>query len=316
MLCYVMLSRADADRSRADAERMKMELELLRARAELGNETRQFNSDHAVGSKMSLPNQSESEDIAAFFQSFEKVCRLQNIAEDRWATLIPSLFNANTRAAYNRLNYDDCCVYRILKDKLLKSSRLNAKHYLSVFNAMHRSGKENYNSFLNRLRDVQRFYLDSKEIRDFEGLCEDILLERFKDSLEEKCRVFVESRTPRTPQAAAEFADLYFEIMKPSERPSGVGSSSKFKVPNDKVTPQGKESVEPGAHQKGNNLKFHEKRGKFRSANSVSNNKKNRNERTSKSHQLCVLWVWQPNTQVKKLSYVGQQKIGPSEFFE
>ena len=209
---------------------MKMELELLRAKAELGNEARQSNPDQARGSKMFLPNQLESEDIAAFFQSFKKVCRLQNIAEEKWATLIPSLFNANTRAAYNRLNYEDCCVYRIFKNKLLKSSRLNAKHYLSVFNSMHRSGKENYNSFLNRLRDVQRFYLDSKEIRDFEGLCEDILLERFKDSLEEKCRVFVESRTPRTPQAAAKFADLYFEIMKPSERPAGVGSSSKFKM--------------------------------------------------------------------------------------
>ena len=252
-----------------------MELELLRARAELGNVARQSNSDQAVGSsKMSLPNQSESEDIAAFFQSFEKVCGLQNIAEEKWATLIPSLFNANTRAAYNRLNYEDCCVYRILKDKLLKSSRLNAKHYLSLFNSMHRSGKENYNSFLNRLRDVQRFYLDSKEIRDFEGLCEDILLERFKDSLEEKCRVFVESRTPRTPQAAAEFADLYFEIMKPSERPAGVGSSSKFKVSIDKVVPQGKEPVEPGVSQNGNNGKFHDKRGKFRSANSASNYKK------------------------------------------
>ena len=39
-------------------------------------------------------------------------------------------------------------------------------------------------------------------------------------------------------------------------------------------TPQGKEPVEPGAPQNRNNLKFHKKRGKFRSANSVLNNQK------------------------------------------
>ena len=215
----IALARAEAERSRAETERLKMELELMRARADLGTAngapTRSINSESGLGgSRMPLPVQADGEDPTVFFQAFEKVAKLQGIDEEKWARTVPSLFNSTLRAHYNRLNFDTCSDYILLKREILKAARLNAKFYLEKFKDLHRAGKDSYAEFLNKLSDVQRYYFEAKQITDFETLRDDMLLERFKDSLPVETRFFVDSRRPLSPQEAAEYADLHFDCSR------------------------------------------------------------------------------------------------------
>ena len=222
----------------AKTELRRLELELIRARN--GSDPmldRHSEMNHGWG-KLNLPKQTELEELPQFFQSFEKICRLQNIPENKWAQIIPGLFNASTRTSYNRLGYDICSDYKRMKTEMLNSARLNSKHYSQVFNAMHRTGKENYVQFLNRLIDVQQFYLESMEITTFEALRNDILMQRFKDSLHQDVRFFVDSKQPLTPRDAAKCADLFFECQKPPERKFGAGVQKKEIDQNQKMNAQ------------------------------------------------------------------------------
>ena len=293
------MAKAETDRARAETDRMKMELELLRARAELNGDApeRIMNTEGGRASgKMQLPFQADGEDPTAFLQSFEKVARLQGVKEDKWAQMIPSLLNSKLRAHYNRLDYDVCSDYKLLKFELLKSVRLNAKFYLDKFKIMHRSGSETYTQFLNRLSDVQRYYLEAKKIDEFQQLRSDMLLERFKESLPVDARFFVDSRQPVTPSQAAEFADLHFDCRLPErqsgtkfgQRGEGVGVHKPTHAPNPTDESPRPDGVPPSKAERG---KFLGNGGKPSSAGFVRRNNfvnfvKNDDGRGSKTSRI------------------------------
>ena len=96
----------------AKMELRRLELELIRARN--GSDpmlNRHAETNHGWD-KLNLPKQTELEELPQFFQSFEKICRLQDIPENKWAQIIPGLFNASARTSYNRIGYETCSDYK------------------------------------------------------------------------------------------------------------------------------------------------------------------------------------------------------------
>ncbi len=216
--------RLEAEKTRFEMDmrlqerKAELEIEVLRARAQLGVEradngppqTPMAGSSHGHGNSK-LPAMLENEDPITYFHSFEKIAQLQGLAEETWSQLLPSLLNSAMRNHYTRLSYDACRDYRAVKAELLKCARMNAKYYLEKFRTMKRTGKENYSQLIYRIRDMLNYYLEAKHIDDFEKLKDDILIQKFMDSLPSETRYFVESRKPVDATAAGELADLHYE---------------------------------------------------------------------------------------------------------
>ena len=102
--------------------------------------------------------------------------------------------------------------YAVVKQIILNRFQLNAGTYLHRFRSVARTGNESYSLFLNRLDGLLSYYLDAKQVNDFEALREDIVLQQFLTSLPTVVRAFVEARVPESPSKAAELADLHFQI--------------------------------------------------------------------------------------------------------
>ena len=216
---------AEKDRWKAEKEKMQMEIALLREKAQLGllqtNVSVSGNELHNTSSSYSkLPVMHDSEDPVSYFRSFERVASLQCIAENSWAKILPSLLNAAMRLHYNRLSIEICTDYRQTKTALLHACRTNARSYLERFKTMHRSGKQTYAQLLDQMQDTFDYYLECKNVHDFESLKDDLVLERLRESLPPATRYFVEARKPKSASEVAEYADLHFECTLEGKRSS------------------------------------------------------------------------------------------------
>ena len=113
---------------------------------------------------------------------------------DLVARILPSLLYEKANNIYSRLDIDTCRSYDSVKTEILRGFRLNPKAYLQKFRTMKRYGEDSYSQFLHKLKDVQNYYLESKQITEFQSLCDDMLLEQFRSELPGEFGVFVDQR--------------------------------------------------------------------------------------------------------------------------
>ena len=228
---FMAEGQAAERKAKAERDRMEMELALLREKAQMGLLRRDSSEDDIVQSRAEvglnrskainvLPSMHENEDPISFFHSFEKVARLHEIDPSEWPKLLPSLLNSTLRQHYNRLSYTICRDFKRIKAEILAACQMNPKYYLDKLRTMHRIGKETYAQFLCRLRDMQEYYLEAKEIENFESLKDDMLAERLKESFQTEIKFFVEARRPTSAEEVAKYADLHFECMQEAKRGS------------------------------------------------------------------------------------------------
>ena len=89
-----------------------------------------------------------------------------------------SLLNDKANKICSRLDIDTCRSYDSVKTDILRGFRLSSKAYLQKFRTMKRYGDDSYSQFLHKLKDVQNYYLEIKQITEFQSLCDDMLLEQ------------------------------------------------------------------------------------------------------------------------------------------
>ena len=75
---------------------------------------------------------------------------------------------------------------------------------------MKRSGDDSNVQFLSKLKDMHRYYLDSKSITTFESLSEDIIVEQLRSVLPAETVTFVDQRRIENADEITKFAELFF----------------------------------------------------------------------------------------------------------
>ena len=55
-----------------------------------------------------LPAMGLHEDLLAYFLTFEKIAKINNVPVELWPNLLPPLLNVSTRTHYSRLSYEIC----------------------------------------------------------------------------------------------------------------------------------------------------------------------------------------------------------------
>jgi transposase InsO family protein len=211
-----------------DRERLEIERERARLRNDgpgsegrgevLGNLLAASNGLHHPSAPLRdlLPRLADGDDdVIAFFVAFEKVCSVQELDEARWASYIPALLNSKARLAYSRLSGEECKEYAKIKKAVLGQYRLTPGAYLDKFRNSSKQFDETFVQYLARMRDLQTYYHDCKEINTYERLRDDNLGEQFKRMLGPDLRTYVDERLPEgNPGAMAELCDQYMQAHK------------------------------------------------------------------------------------------------------
>ena len=95
------------------------------------------------------------------------MCTLHGIQGQQLARILPCLLNEKTNKIYSRLDIDTCRSYDFVKTDILKGFPLSPKAYLQKFRSMKRYDDDSYSQFMHKLKDVQNYYLGSKQITQY-----------------------------------------------------------------------------------------------------------------------------------------------------
>ena len=195
------------------AERERLEIEKERSKLRAGNGVVSAVVPSEI--KGMLPSM-QGDDVIGFFNAFERVLEMYEVDSGLWAKLLAPHLSQKATRVYSRLSLEQCKCYETVKEHILLSYKCSSTMYLDKFRSASRSGQESYSLFSNRLRDLLRFYLDSKSITQFDALVEDLIFIQFLDSLDKvpDVKKFVLERNPANVKAACEFADLFYDVSK------------------------------------------------------------------------------------------------------
>ena len=184
----------------------------LRKQYELANPGESAPRDTVSSAVKGLLPKMDNDDPLAFFHIFERTLEMHDVDRSKWCLLLPACLSAKATKVYSGLTLEQCQNYDLVKKTVLMSYRLTAKSYRDCFKTMRRTGQESYVLFLRRLTEMQRYFLQAKEIDSFDKLVDEEILEQFIESLSPAVREFVVSRQPDKPSRAAELADLCFQV--------------------------------------------------------------------------------------------------------
>ena len=126
------------------------------------------------------------------FLMFLKRLVLCGIQGQHVARILPSLLNEKANNIYSRLDIDTCRSYDSVKTEILRGFRLSPTAYLQKFRTMKRFCEDSYSQFLHKLKDVQNYYLESKQITKLQSLFDGMLLEQFSSELPGEVGFFVD----------------------------------------------------------------------------------------------------------------------------
>ena len=129
----------------------------------------------------SMPTSTDQ--VLAWFQAFEKALLVQGIDKALWAKILPQYLTGHALITYSKLTLEQSQIYSETKNEILKGYKLTPYKYLQKLKAMKRTGNESYTQFLERLKQAQKHYLESKSICTFQQLLTDNLYVQMSDSL-------------------------------------------------------------------------------------------------------------------------------------
>lgn len=120
--------------------------------------------------KARLPVMSPDCDVIAFFMMFEKTLELNAVPKELWARFLPSVLNERAGKIFAQQPIDCCRDYDKSRSLLVNAFKCGSDVYLRKLQTSRRTGSESYTMFLNRLVEYQSFYLQSRNIVDFDAL--------------------------------------------------------------------------------------------------------------------------------------------------
>ena len=171
-----------------------------------------FDSNAGKEVRHLLPRMSDNSDDCFSFCS-EITLTINNVPKAVWPKLLPQLLSARAHKCISHLTLEECIDFEKVKSSILTSYRPNYRTYLAKFKSLKRTGSQKYLTFLNRLEERYKFYLESRKIDSFYALFDEIVKLQFLESLDSGVRSFVEARTPATAKIIAEAANIAYETL-------------------------------------------------------------------------------------------------------
>ena len=125
----------------------------------------------------------ENSELPQFFETAQKLFGMYEVPAEVKAQLLIPLLTAQAKALVNRLTADKLADYAEVKRFLLTEYKLTPREYKTRFDTAAKSASETYMLFTARLRNLLTYYLWSRGVIDFDGLCNLLISDRLKAAL-------------------------------------------------------------------------------------------------------------------------------------
>src|SRR5664279_3480788 len=170
-------------------------------------------------------------ELIVFFDSIERMFGELEVPNALRVILLKPYLSERAAMLVNRLTGDVASDYKYVKKYLLEQFRLCPQYFLETFNRVQRAPNETYRAFVSRLSRLLQHYLRSRCVQDFDTVCQLLIADRVKTSLNETVLKHVlnaestgDSKWLR-PDALSDVLDTYYANFQVNDRPraSAIG---------------------------------------------------------------------------------------------
>uniref|UniRef100_A0A674E7Q6 Gypsy retrotransposon integrase-like protein 1 n=1 Tax=Salmo trutta TaxID=8032 RepID=A0A674E7Q6_SALTR len=179
--------------------------ELLRNRSSFGRAPDTFD---IVGNLRLLPQFNER-DPETFFLLFERVANARSWPDSDRALMLQCVLTGKAQEAYSALSVADSVIYDKVKTAVLQIYELVPEAYRQRFRTLKRDDKQTHVEFVRQLSSQFNRWCSASAVMTFQGLCELIMLEQFKDTVPDRIATYINERKVKTVAEAAVLADEY-----------------------------------------------------------------------------------------------------------
>src|SRR5664279_5227255 len=170
-------------------------------------------------------------ELIMFFDSVERMFKELEVPTQLRVTLLKPYLNERAIMFVNRLTGDVASDYEYVKRYLLEQFRLCPQYFLETFNRVQRAPNETYRAFVSRLSRLLQYYMRSRGVIDFETVCQLLVADRIKTSLNESVLKHVLSTESTDdskwlrPDALSDVLDTYYANFQVNDKPraSAIG---------------------------------------------------------------------------------------------
>lgn len=212
--------RADLEKTvalekiRQQTELAKLDLESQRLALRVGRMSGGQNDGSGdILNSLRLVKKFNEKDVDTFFILFERVAEARTWSDAERVVLLQCVLTGRAQEAFSSLSAPDSGDYLKVKAAIVKSYELVPEAYRQRFRGW-RKGDKSHLEFARELRTHFNRWCASAGVTDFEGLCNLIVLEQFKNSVPERLAMYLSAKNVSTAAKAAELADDFLLTQK------------------------------------------------------------------------------------------------------
>ena len=172
------------------------------------------------------------DDVLTFFHTFERAMNLNRVEKEDWPRFLPAQLNSKANKVLSGLSLEENENYDICKQAVLNYFQLGPSTYLKAFRTLKRANGENYKMYRNRLKEFLKYYIEAKGIDDLDAMADAMLAEQFLEMLPLEIRQFVISKQPQDSEQCCEFADLFSEVTRNTNKPASPRNAAADEIGN------------------------------------------------------------------------------------
>lgn len=211
-----------------DFELCKFEIEETEQRESARLRARQMSSefvtteaDFDVNKCICLIPPFSERDVDKYFVLFERVATTLKWPIEIWPLLLQCMFMGKAQEAYASLSPEVSLNYDQVKSAVLRSYELVPEAYRQKFRRYKKAEGQSYVEFGHEKIALFDRWCSAQDVKNFEQLCDLILMEAFKKCLSDKIATYLNEQKVTNVSAAAILADEYVLIHRESfEKPS------------------------------------------------------------------------------------------------
>ena len=169
-------------------------------------------------------------DPDTFFTLFERVSEARQWPDGDRVLLLQCVLTGKAQEAYSAVCAQEGLTYEMVKSAVLKAYELVPEAYRQRFRHWGKSDKQTNVEFVRDLTTHFHRWCAAEKVDTFDGLCQLIIMEQFKNVAPQRVATYLNERGPATALKAAELADDFllthrFGFAEVRER---VGDDSSF----------------------------------------------------------------------------------------
>ena len=179
--------------------------DLLRSRSSFGCAPDTFD---IVGNLRLLPQFNEK-DPETLFSLFERVADARSWPDSDRTLMLQCVLTGKAQEAYSALSVADSVSYDKVKRAVLQIYELVPEAYCQRFRTLERDDRQTHVEFARKLSSQFNRWCSASAVMTFQGLCDLIMLEQFKDTIPDHIATYINERKVQTVAEAAVLADEY-----------------------------------------------------------------------------------------------------------